>query len=164
MTTETHPPVSEAMREAVALQLKEHFGLTFSEAIRYADEACRPIASDIARLTGERDAAREEVEAVKEWAGEPEGWPSLKVKWDALVSAAEEDHARAAAAEADLTRMRAENARLRAALDPFGSFGRHWVDAEGWTCNTHRESISTWFGPSEFRSAAALSNPEQTDA
>ncbi len=43
--------------------------------------------------------------------------------------------------------------RLRAALEPFAEFGKN-VDADGWTSNIHRERISTWFGPSDFRAAA----------
>ena len=37
------------------------------------------------------------------------------------------------------------------ALEPFAQFARDNIDDEGWTSNIHRESISTWFGPSDFR-------------
>lgn len=59
-----------------------------------------------------------------------------------------------------LTRQSAEIARHRsardaaqAALEPFARFGGEWVDGSGWTCNIHRESISTWFGPTDFQNA-----------
>ena len=39
------------------------------------------------------------------------------------------------------------------ALEPFSSFAAN-VDSDGWTSNIHRERISVWFGPSEFRRAA----------
>jgi hypothetical protein len=42
---------------------------------------------------------------------------------------------------------------LEAALKPFADFAQ-WTDAEGWTCNIHREGISVWFGPSDFWHAA----------
>ena len=40
--------------------------------------------------------------------------------------------------------------KLRKALEPFSDFAEN-VDAEGWTSSIHREQISTWFGPSDFR-------------
>ncbi|MGW9333636.1 hypothetical protein [Bosea sp. NPDC055594] len=43
---------------------------------------------------------------------------------------------------------------LEAALRPFADFAQ-WTDAEGWACNIHREGISVWFGPSDFRRARA---------
>lgn len=58
MTVPTPPAVSEAMREAVAQWLKLHFGLVPNAAKRFAGYFCAdngPIASEIARLTGERD-------------------------------------------------------------------------------------------------------------
>lgn len=47
-----------------------------------------------------------------------------------------------------------EIAELREALNPFSDFGKN-VDDNGWTSNIHREPISTWFGPSDFRIARA---------
>ncbi len=50
---------------------------------------------------------------------------------------------------------------LEAALRPFADFAQ-WTDPEGWTCNIHREGISVWFGPSDFRRArAALSTAKE---
>jgi hypothetical protein len=49
----------------------------------------------------------------------------------------------------------AQDDRLRIAveaLEPFAAFAEN-VDAEGWTSNIHRERISVWFGPSDFRRA-----------
>lgn len=44
--------------------------------------------------------------------------------------------------------------KLEAALEPFGSSHvADNVDDDGWTSNIHREGISTWFGPSDFRAA-----------
>ena len=59
--------------------------------------------------------------------------------------------ARATAAEADA-------ARMREALEPFAEFGRRNVDDHGWKSNIHREGISVWFGPSEFRAAWVARN------
>jgi hypothetical protein len=53
----------------------------------------------------------------------------------------------------DLVReMAGEMDALRRALEPFVSFSEN-VDADGWTSSIHREQISTWFGPSDFRRA-----------
>jgi hypothetical protein len=55
---------------------------------------------------------------------------------------------------AALESLSAENAELREALKPYSDFGVN-VDENGWTSNIHREPISTWFGPSDFRTARA---------
>ena len=47
---------------------------------------------------------------------------------------------------------------LEAALRPFTDFAQ-WTDAEGWTSNIHREGISVWFGPSDFRRARSALAP-----
>lgn len=44
-------------------------------------------------------------------------------------------------------------AELEAALVPFASFGEDNVDEEGWNGLEQRASITTWFGPSDFRAA-----------
>lgn len=44
-------------------------------------------------------------------------------------------------------------AKLKAALQPFAEFALDTVVDDGWGNNTHRESISTWFGPSDFINA-----------
>lgn len=41
---------------------------------------------------------------------------------------------------------------LRSALEPFATFAEN-VDTNGWTSDIHRERISVWFGPSDFRRA-----------
>jgi hypothetical protein len=43
--------------------------------------------------------------------------------------------------------------RLRSALEPFASFGDQNVGEHGWLSGIHREQVSTWFGPSDFREA-----------
>lgn len=48
----------------------------------------------------------------------------------------------------------AEIRKLREALEPFAQFAVNTDDAGHWLSNIHRESISTWFGPSAFRDAA----------
>jgi len=49
---------------------------------------------------------------------------------------------------------------MRRALEPFAEFASN-VDENGWISTIHREPISTWFGPSDFRSArAALSRTQ----
>lgn len=58
------------------------------------------------------------------------------------------------AVSANLMRSAADEIEtLRAALEPFASFAEN-VDADGWTSTIHREQISTWFGPSDFRRAS----------
>lgn len=55
------------------------------------------------------------------------------------------------------TERLAEVEKLREALKPFGaSFVAENVDDHGWTSNIHREQISVWFGPSDFRRARAV--------
>ena len=55
----------------------------------------------------------------------------------------------------EIERLRAENERLRGALEPFSSFANENVDENGWISTTHRERIVDWFGPSDFREARA---------
>ena len=46
---------------------------------------------------------------------------------------------------------------LELALLPFAEFGAQNTSEDGaWLSSIHREPISTWFGPSDFRSAANL--------
>ena len=54
----------------------------------------------------------------------------------------------------ELSSARERVAELEAALKPYSDFGVN-VDGNGWTSNIHREPISTWFGPSDFRTARA---------
>lgn len=56
------------------------------------------------------------------------------------------ERARAEAAEKDRD-------EARGALKPFATFAADNIDAEGWDGIKHRASISTWFGPSDFRAA-----------
>lgn len=44
---------------------------------------------------------------------------------------------------------------LELAILPFAEFATN-VDDDGWTSTIHREPISTWFGPSDFRAAAKV--------
>lgn len=44
---------------------------------------------------------------------------------------------------------------LELALLPFAEFASN-VDESGWTSGIHREAISVWFGPSDFREAGKL--------
>ena len=82
--------------------------------------------------------------------------------FDLLYQATHLDLVAAEAKVADLTR-KLEAAAV--ALEPFKDFAQ-WVDAEGWTSNIHREGISVWFGPSDFRRAreahAALLGKEKS--
>jgi hypothetical protein len=43
-----------------------------------------------------------------------------------------------------------------AALEPFVRFAEQNTDENGWRSDIHRERISTWFGPSEFRALLDL--------
>lgn len=45
---------------------------------------------------------------------------------------------------------------LENALEPFASFAHIAVDPDGWNSSIHKESISTWFGPSQFRFALQI--------
>lgn len=46
---------------------------------------------------------------------------------------------------------------LEAAILPFAEFGAENVTDDGtWKSTIHREPISTWFGPSDFRALAKL--------
>jgi hypothetical protein len=49
-----------------------------------------------------------------------------------------------------------------AALEPFLRFAEQNTDENGWLSSIHRESISTWFGPSEFRALLALRSQPET--
>lgn len=44
---------------------------------------------------------------------------------------------------------------LELAILPFAEFAGN-VDENGWVSTIHREPISTWFGPSDFREAGKL--------
>ena len=50
--------------------------------------------------------------------------------------------------------LKAENERLREALEPFASFSAEFVDQEGWTGPMSKARIVDWFGPSDFRAAS----------
>lgn len=54
-----------------------------------------------------------------------------------------------------------ERAKAVEVVRPFADFGEN-VDTEGWTSNIHREGISVWFGPSDFRRAAAYITESQS--
>ncbi len=58
-------------------------------------------------------------------------------------------------AKAELQSQAARIAELEGGLKPFAEFADN-VDEQGWTSNIHREGISVWFGPSNFRQARSL--------
>lgn len=60
-------------------------------------------------------------------------------------------------AAAAISGLTARLAEAEKALGPFAEFGRDNTNADGWMSNIHREAISTWFGPSDFRRAALTS-------
>lgn len=70
-----------------------------------------------------------------------------------------EQRTRAENAEATIAALKAENERLREALEPFST---NWADENGWTENAcQKDRIVDWFGPSDFRAArAALTKQE----
>ena len=53
------------------------------------------------------------------------------------------------------------------ALEPFANFAANFVDDDGWNgvgLSVHKERISYWFGPSEFRAArAALASIKENE-
>lgn len=58
--------------------------------------------------------------------------------------------------EARSERAEAANKRLRIALQPFSTFGRHNTDERGWSgLRCENERIRVWFGPADFRAALA---------
>lgn len=59
----------------------------------------------------------------------------------------------ASVAEAKVEELTKERDEAREALKPFGDFGWDNTDTDGWTNTIHREAISEWFGPSDFRRA-----------
>ena len=61
----------------------------------------------------------------------------------------------------DLSTLTRERDQAREALEPFATFGERNVDENGWKSNIHREQISTWFGPSDFRRARSVLHPEE---
>jgi hypothetical protein len=91
MTAPTPPAVSDAMREAVARLPEATYG-DLAKACRQTELDNRRLASEIARLTGERDAMDRDVTDMM--------WQRRR---------AEE---RAEAAEAETARLRAEIAKL----------------------------------------------------
>lgn len=56
----------------------------------------------------------------------------------------------------------ADHAAKTEALKPFADFAIN-VDEHGWTSSIHREAISYWFGPSDFRAALSTSKKETGD-
>lgn len=81
---------------------------------------------------------------------------------DLLLAEWHNEHRRADRAEEAFAICVAQIGALREALEPFAAFAEN-VDEEGWMSNIHRGSISTWFGPSDFRRAArALSDTGET--
>jgi hypothetical protein len=82
-----------------------------------------------------------------------------------VAGIANADRASLRAAEAEITRLKEGMEALGAALEPFAAFAEHMIDEHGWLDREHRASISTWFGPSQFRRAhqafATLSPKEQ---
>ncbi len=53
--------------------------------------------------------------------------------------------------------------KLKSALRPFAEFAMTSVVDDSWGNNIHKESISTWFGPSDFVSAAKALEQYVTD-
>lgn len=58
---------------------------------------------------------------------------------------------------AEVDRLKAENERMREALEPFADIaGEAWADSDGWTeAACQKDRIVDWFGPSAFRNARA---------
>lgn len=102
----------------------------------------------------------------KEWESQtPRIWDRQVAAQDRLSLLINAVVNRALAAEAEITRLKEGMEALGAALEPFAAFAEHMIDEHGWLDREHRASISTWFGPSQFRRAhqafATLSPKEQ---
>jgi hypothetical protein len=161
MSTEIHPAVSDAMREAVAREIDpdavsygdtdyqggNYTKIAFSNrkraVLKMADAILSgPIASEIARLTGERDAAREETHDLKLRAALTERPVYSRRQLTARAEAA-----------------KAETARLRAALE-------FYADEAAWSGHPWRLTFESpgrdGHGPDVAR--AALSSQEKADA
>lgn len=180
----THPaeretPAGEAMREAVAQWLEAELGLYVSEAAEKAGEFCGPsgpIASELARLTAERDEAREAFMRVAEAVGAPASERldlEVRDRFARLTERAEKAETFALAcelqittAEAALTTLRADHAaevaRKDAALKPFAEHDPYKADPR------LQDRICDWFSPSDFEAASmaylSLAPKETTDA
>jgi hypothetical protein len=106
MTVPTPPAVSDATREAVARDLDYLYGNQQGDGAYLSDAAyllrpTGPIASEIARLTGEREAETAVLTA------ECKVYRNLAEKYAAAAEAAEAETARLRAAAGDLLEMSA---------------------------------------------------------
>jgi len=107
-------------------------------------------------------------EEASQGAGEPVAW-RVKDFADGWFFYGKNQEAEATRAQVDgflvqpLYRSPPTDPRTKAleeALRPFAAFADN-VDQDGWTSNIHREGISVWFGPSDFRAAQAALSPVQ---
>lgn len=62
-----------------------------------------------------------------------------------------------------ITRLSAELADARGALEAFATFADTFIDAEGWSGPMKQERIVDWFGPSDFRRARSCLPPPPED-
>jgi hypothetical protein len=101
--------------------------------------------------------------SVSDQAGEIERWQHIAKQGLAKCTPEHTWAEWVADRNAENDRLSAELVEARKELEPFATFAAN-VDENGWTSNIHREQISTWFGPSDFRRArAALSPKKDTD-
>lgn len=120
-----------------------------SRRSKIGSEACSCWAGrEIKRLRSERDGYKSgfdlksaEVAKLRE---------QLETERESLISAVNQ----MLAAEVEARKLREQLVTAKEALAPFAAFAANNVDEHGWKSNIHRESISTWFGPSEFRVTA----------
>jgi hypothetical protein len=81
----------------------------------------------------------------------------FRLRADLAKAEADRDAAneRCAAAVDDYNDAQAMSAEMAKALEPFSQYG-NWTDEIGWTDEApHRDPLSYWLGPSDFRNAAA---------
>ncbi|MDW9880500.1 hypothetical protein GOA90_25270 [Sinorhizobium meliloti] len=132
--------------------------------LRREAEAGRDTAKAVAHsFRNERDALRAALSDIIE------GWDFWEVNHhdrepprDAIrrARAALSTPADTDAAQSEIDRLRRELEEARRALEPFARFAENVAYQEGefsdgfvWQSAIHRESISTWFGPSDFGAA-----------
>jgi len=155
--------VMERAREALLAQQREIERLN-KEIDAACDEAHREGYDE-----GQNDAnvaAVETFKAVIAWGRkrdlfDPLDYPDGYTAQDVIDALGEHERgcieraeARATAAEAEVAAMRSKLERAAEALEPFGAFADHAIDGDGWGGPPGR--IIDWFGPSDFRRAAAV--------
>lgn len=122
----------------------EVFGYAFHHLSRCSPDAIREIAAYVSSIERERDEALER----------SRDYPTISARLHDREKAREAEQAACADA---LARVRDLEERLAKAADALEPFNTDWATEDGWTdyaCQNDR--VVDWFGPSDFRRAAAV--------